>query len=393
VNVLYSFGGYANQDGGQPQGKLIFDNAGNLYGTTVKGGANGYGTVFELSPDIGGNWSESVLYNFCSQESDYFCLDGSTPESGLVFDSAGNLYGTTSFGGALSACGTQGCGTVFELSPPAQSGGTWTYSIIYNFCTVGGNGSCLDGEGPYGRLTFDPSGNLYGTTTGGGTASAAGGVVFELSPGPNGWTETVLHSFCSSGKFPHCLDGDEPVAGVSFDKSGNLYGTTTTGGSSKYPGGGVVYKLSNTGNGWAETVVASFLGGRLGGFLMGEVNFDPQGNLYSTANLGGQFQFGTAFRIDPSTKKILTFSFNNTDGAYPAAGVLIDPKTDALYGTVSGGPAGGAVYKIVGGTESIVSNVGGAPESALITDKAGNLYGTTTAGGDYEQGTVYEIIP
>jgi len=393
VNVLYSFGGYANHDGSQPQGKLVFDNAGNLYGTTVRGGLNGYGTVFELSPSTDGGWTESILYNFCSQYSDYQCFDGAYPEAGLVIDSAGNLYGTSSQGGGICPRGTLGCGEVFELSPPAQLGDDWTYSALYKFCSVQQNGTCLDGAVPYSKLTFDAEGNLYGTATNGGSTYNAGGVVFELSPSQGAWVESVLYNFCSVGEGEHCLDGYDPVAGVSFDNSGDIYGTTYYGGSSKYIGDGVVYKLTHGSNGWTETVLASFLNGPKGGYLMGEVNFDAAGNLYSTANLGGKFGYGTAFRIDPSTNKMLTFSFDNTDGAYPTSGVLIDPKNGAIYGTASGGLLDGAVYKIVGQTETVLADVGGDPESALIVDKAGNLYGTTTKGGNDQQGTVYEIIP
>jgi uncharacterized repeat protein (TIGR03803 family) len=397
-NVLWSFGGYSNQDGGEPVGKLVFDNAGNLYGTTTRGGLNGYGSVFELSPNIDGSWKESSLYNFCSQSSDYQCLDGAYPEAGLVIDSAGNLYGTSSQGGGICPRGTLGCGEVFELSPPAQLGDAWTYSALYKFCSVQQNGTCLDGAVPYSKLTFDAEGNLYGTATNGGSTYNAGGVVFELSPSQGAWTESVLYNFCSVGKGEHCLDGYDPIAGVSFDKSGNIYGTTFYGGSSKYSGSGVVYKLLRGANGWTETVLATFLNGPLGGNPMGEVNFDAAGNLYSTTSFGGDYHsYGTVFRIDPSTNKILALSFNNTDGGTPLAGVSIDEKTGAIYGTASTGGeyGGGVLYKISGRTETVIYNFGGLaePDGALITDRAGNFYGVTKQGGNDQEGTVYEIIP
>jgi uncharacterized repeat protein (TIGR03803 family) len=392
-NVLYSFGGYANQDGGQPRGKLVFDSAGNLYGITTEGGVNGYGTVFELSPSGGGSWTETILYNFCSRSLNYFCLDGANPEAGLVLDSTGNLYGTASTGGALNG------GAVFEVSPPAQSGGPWAYSIIYNFCSVISSGYCLDGEDPYNsKLIFDSLGNLYGTTAGGGAAHNNSGVVFELSPSAGGWTESVLYNFCSISQGEYCLDGATPEAGVSFDKSGNIYGTTYYGGSGKYIGSGVVYKLAHGASGWTETVLATFLDGPHGGNPMGEVNFDAAGNLYSTTSVGGEFHsYGTVFRIDPSTSKMLSFSFNNTDGGAPEAGVSIDEENGVIYGTASTGGeyGGGVLYKIVGQTETVLYNFAenSEPDGAVITDKAGNLYGVTEQGGDSQQGTVYEVVP
>jgi hypothetical protein len=396
-NILYSFGGYANQDGGQPRGKLVFDSAGNLYGITTRGGVNGYGTVFELTPNIDGGWTESILYNFCSQSSDYQCLDGAYPEAGLLIDSAGNLYGTSSQGGGACPQGTVGCGEVFELSPPLQPGDSWTYFAIYKFCSIQQDGTCIDGASPFGKLIFDAAGNLYGTGSSGGSGHNGGGVVFELSASANGWTESVLYNFCSISQGEYCLDGASPEAGVSFDKLGNIYGTTYYGGSSKYIGSGVVYKLAHGASGWTETVLATFLDGPHGGNPMGEVNFDAAGNIYSTTSFGGKFHsYGTVFRIDSNTNKMLSFSFNNTDGGAPEAGVSIDEKNGVIYGTASigGEYAGGVLYKIVGQTETALYNFAenSEPDGALITDKAGNLYGVTEQGGDYQQGTVYEIV-
>jgi uncharacterized repeat protein (TIGR03803 family) len=170
--VLWSFGSVPN-DGFQPVSSLIFDQNGNLYGTTEGGGANccatQSGIVFELSPTGNGGWTETILYNFCSKLSgDGLCLDGAHPLAGLVFDSAGNLYGTTYSGGAYDCQnGLQGCGTVFELSPSSQ-GGAWTETVLYNFCAGGLKGGCQDGAEPSSQLTMDTSGNLYGTTTTGG---------------------------------------------------------------------------------------------------------------------------------------------------------------------------------------------------------------------------------
>jgi hypothetical protein len=189
--VLYNFGA-TSSDGFNPQSNLIADNLGNLYGTTTKGGSStaslcvgsgGCGTVFELSPNSNGSWTEKVLYDFCSAFSNGLCQDGAFPLAGLVIDPFGNLYGTTVNGGANSYCDPSGdgCGTVFKLSP--QPGGTWDETILYNFCA----NSCLDGDGPASQLTFDTKGNLYGTTEHGGSSSSSiGGTVFMLSPSSNG---------------------------------------------------------------------------------------------------------------------------------------------------------------------------------------------------------------
>jgi hypothetical protein len=173
-------------------------------------------TVFELKPTSGGGWKESVLYRFCSLRN---CADGMSPRASLTFDSAGNLYGTTAEGGVLiQSCNSgsgSGCGTVFELKP--TSGGGWKESVLYRFCSLG---NCADGEAPYGSLTFDSAGNLYGTTSGGGDAKAQAGGVFELTRNSKGgWSERVLHRFLDH-------PGYAPMAGVIFDRAGNLYGTT-----------------------------------------------------------------------------------------------------------------------------------------------------------------------
>src|ERR1019366_934096 len=209
--VLYSFI-HNGTDGGFPQAGLIFDAAGNLYGTTSEGGTSsscsgGCGTVFELTPTAGGGWTEKVLHNFNSNGT-----DGANPYAGLIFDAAGNLYGTTTVGG------TYYYGTVFELTPTA--GGGWTEKVLHSF-----NYNGTDGNNPQASLTIDAAGNLYGTTSGGGTYGNYKGTVFELTPAAGGdWTETVLHNFVGP-------DGAAPLAGLIFDAAGNLYGTTSGGGT------------------------------------------------------------------------------------------------------------------------------------------------------------------
>ncbi|MGA2904008.1 MAG: choice-of-anchor tandem repeat GloVer-containing protein [Candidatus Korobacteraceae bacterium] len=226
--VLHSFNNNG-VDGAEPYAGLIFDAAGNLYGTTGNGGVNAGGTVLELTPAGGGNWAETVLYSFCSQTN---CTDGANPSASLIFDAAGNLYSTTDAGG------TYGDGTVFELTPTA--GGGWTEQVLHSF-----NNNGTDGAYPYAGLIFDATGNLYGTTLNGGTYQCVDegcGTVFELTPtAGGGWTEQVLHNFGNG------TDGFWPYAGLILDAAGNLYGTTQLGGTGGNCGGygcGTVFELT-----------------------------------------------------------------------------------------------------------------------------------------------------
>jgi uncharacterized repeat protein (TIGR03803 family) len=208
--VLYNFGN--GTDGVAPQAGLVMDAAGNLYGTTYNGGTYNYGTVFELTPAAGGGWTEMVLHNFNNDG-----VDGAYPHAGLIFDAAGNLYGTTHSGGTHNASCSNDCGTVFELTPSA--GGTWTEKVLYDFYSIR-----TDGAFPASSLIFDGAGNLYGTTIFGGASGAGNGTVFELTPAAGGgWTERVLYSFGADGIWPY--------AGLIFDAAGNLYGTTSFGGT------------------------------------------------------------------------------------------------------------------------------------------------------------------
>ena len=389
--VLHDFN---NTDGDIPYSSLIFDAAGNLYGTTVYGGftgsckSNGCGTVFELTPDGRGGWRETVLHRFA-----YGTRDGHYPQAGLVFDAVGNLYGTTAFGGS-GPC-TDGCGTVFELTP--KKGGGWTEKVLHSFngkdgrfaeaaliLDASGNlygatpvGGAYDygtvfeltrksggawaakvlhnfkgGYGSYGSLVFDSSGNLYGTTGGGGTYNY--GTVFKLTPNARGhWTGTVLHSF--DGK-----DGLQPLAGLIF-KKGILYGTTLSGGAY---GGGTVFEVSrNSGAGWTEKVLYSFCSSYLqscpdGSGPQASLIFDATGNLFGTTASGGSTRCsevgcGTVFELTP-------------DG--------------------HGGWTENALYGFGGQTDGI------DPVASLILNATGNLYGTTSNGG-VGHGTVFEIMP
>jgi uncharacterized repeat protein (TIGR03803 family) len=242
--VLYPFQG-GTGDGALPFGNLVADSSGNLYGTTFDGGLTtcvgylnvvGCGTVFKLAPlpKRQTQWTESVLYYFCSQAN---CGDGAMPDlEPLILDENGNLYGTTYQGGAnYSTCGGYGCGTVFELAPNG------TESVLYSFCSLA---NCSDGADPGASLIFDGKGNLYSTTQVGGSGNCSSeglsgcGIVFKLAPKGKSWTETVLHSFAGGS------DGAVPAAGLIADKPGNLYSTTVEGGSANCSGGcGTIFKV------------------------------------------------------------------------------------------------------------------------------------------------------
>ena len=267
--VLHSFTGDF-VDGSNPLASLIFDGSGNLYGTTAAGGTFGEGTVFELSPNGGGVWTETVLYSFQNNAS-----DGTSPSASLVFDTAGNLYGTTSAGGSSSACG---CGTVFQLTP--VTGGGWTEKIIHSFFET-------DGYLPQAGLIIDKAGNLYGTTFFGGTYGY--GTAFELSPEVGGnWNLTTLQNFNISGDGGAYLYG-----GVILDAKGNLYGTTFRGGASDE---GTVFELSPAGFGaWKEKVLYSF--SNSGYQPDAGVIADASGNLYGTTYGGGSGSGGTVFAV------------------------------------------------------------------------------------------------
>ena len=369
ASVVHHFNG---TDGSYPQSPLIFDAAGNLYGTTTAGGAYGGGTVFELSPAAGGGWTQTVLYSFYANAS-----DGFSPLAGLVFDAAGNLFGTTIGGGLYEY------GTVFELSPKA--GGGWTETILHNF------GDGTDGAYPaYGSLIFDAAGNLYGTTSSGGAFTCQGnggcGTVFELSPRPGGeWTESVLHNFGVG------TDGYSPEAGLVQDINGNLFGTTTYGGTvfcavAEYSGCGTIFELTPAGGGsWTETVVHDFSGGMDGATSIAGLTLDAEGNFYGTTEEGGPSNLGTVFRLSPaglewSESVIHSFSLD-AGGWGPGAGTLVLDAAGNLYGTL---PFSDRAFELsASGVETALYTFdhNDSPWGGLIPDADGNLYGTTWYGG------------
>jgi uncharacterized repeat protein (TIGR03803 family) len=328
-------------DGGQPQDGLVIDRAGNLYGTTPFGGAYGFGVIYQVSNTASG-WQETVLYNFQGQ------ADGGSPYAKLTLDASGNLYGT--------ACnfGASGYGTVFRLSPSAAG---WTYSVLYNFTGAG------DGGSPLGGLIFDSSGNLYGTTAEGGGNSGSPGVVFKLSPSISGeWSETVLHAFSQT-------DGASPVGSLLFDRAGNLFGVTQRGGNLSGCGNlgcGVAYELSpNSSGGWTETVILTFQPGTSGnggsGGALPEFGLVlHRGSLYGTTLSGGSSSYGVVFRLS-STK---SGGWNET---------VLHTFNGSLYG-------------------------GAEPTAPIMFDASGNLFGTAAGGGNLSLcgggcGTVFEMMP
>ncbi len=394
ISTLYNFCSEPNcADGASSAAGLIRDSAGNLYGTTADGGANttvnggrGGGTAFEISSA----GAETVLYSFGSKST-----DGYYPLAGLIEDAAGNLYGTTFYGGSSSG------GTVFKLKPPAQQGGAWTETVLWSF-----GSKSADGQNPAAGLIRDAKGNLYGTTVYGG--ANGNGTVFEIS---SAGAESVLYSFKQLG----LGDGLGPQAGLIQDAAGNLYGTTFQGGAT---GAGTVFKLTKTGQ---ETVLYNFCPAyNTGSCPDGEspdagLIEDAAGNLYGTTFTGGASGFGVVFELDPAGTETVLYSFcsegsaNCTDGANPAAGLLQDAAGNLYSTTVGGGggnqecnlsgvPTCGTVFKLAPPaqqgstwTETVLysfCSAGGAnctdgeyPEGGLVEDSAGNLYGTTSLGG------------
>lgn len=374
--VLYSFCSAAHcADGAFPEGILTFDSAGNLLGTTTNGGSNGLGTIFELSPSQSGGWTESVLYNFGA-----YSGDGSAPYAGLTSDKLSNLYGTTQYGGSY------GEGTVFELSPPSTQGGSWSETILWSL------GASGDGKYPFSRVIFDTSGNLYGTTSQGGT-SGSEGTVFELVPSGSGqWAENILYSFG-----PNPENGFDIKSGVVFDRKGNLYGTTEEGGKEKGFGLGVVYKLTpNQQLPWSETVLFSFTR-RSGGNPWSGVNFDDAGNLYGTTSAYAG-NYGSAYKLSPSGELNFLSLPGPPNAAVPYAGLFISGSS--MYGTsvLGGTQNGGSVYKIVGRKETAVYSFCSQPNCAdgyqpvsNLTARGNSLFGVTSLGGANGNGVVYQI--
>lgn len=392
--VIYSFQG--GNDGLFPLSELTLDGEGNLYGTAGSGGIYGNGAVFELKRTSNG-WKQQIIYSFTGG-------GDTSPESGVVFDSAGNLYGITDgyYEQNIPA-------RVFKLTPNDK--GKWTETVLYIF-SVGA-------YGPQDDLVVDSHGDLFGTlTAGGGSGCEFGcGIVFELIPTKVlPWREITLHSFTGAP------DGAIPASGVVLDSSGNVYGTTVSGGLGKctmgeMPGCGVIYELtSGSPGGWAETILYNFIRGRgLSVSPSRSLILEKPGLFLGTASFGGDGR-GTVFEISQSQtgwdQEVLYRFYGAPDGDTPVGRLAVDTAGRLFGATYRGGRKGGGTVfqlessKANGWRESVLHSFTGvngdglAPQAGLVSDGQGHLYGTTEYGGDGPKqcggeesacGTVYEI--
>lgn len=386
--VVHNFTG--GQDGASPRAGLTPDAAGNLYGTTYSGGS-GYGTAYELTHN-GSGWSFNLLYSFGGGN------DGAGPFARVNIGPNGGLYGTTRSGGGGTGCNRydyDGCGTVFSLQPPpnAYPPASWTDTVLYRFS--GGS----DGAHPAaGDLIFDQAGSIYGDTYQGGSSGC--GAVFKLTRSGSSWTEGVLYAFTGGidGCFAHA---------VTFDQLGNLYGTGWIGGTHSL---GTVFELTPSGPPWTENTLYSFQGGTDGQVPVAGVIFDGSGNMYGSTSQAGQGGGGTVFELTPSGGGWTFSTLHGFSGSNGPEATLVMDRGGSLYGTTNGdGLYGyGSAFKLTpsgGGTWTYTSlhdftggSDGANPFSNLVFDASGNLYGTASAGGTGSAcsggcGVVFEITP
>jgi uncharacterized repeat protein (TIGR03803 family) len=376
TTLLYSFTG--NAGGEYTDTELVRDSAGNLYGTSVQGGAYGSGTVFRVTPA----GAHNVLYSFTGG------ADGGEPYKGVTLDAHGNLYGTAVTGGGGACEG--GCGVVFKVS---YCGGVWTQSVIHAFTGA-------DGSGPGSPVSIDRNGNIYGTTPTGGSMGV--GVVYQLTPGQAGWTFRVIHTFTGGA------DGAGGSAGrLLIDARGRLYGVCTVGGVN---GSGNVYRLAQNTGKWQFSTLYAFKDQPDGASPYGGLIFDKLGNLYGTTYYAGANDVGTVYELSHSngtwTESVLYSFKGGTDGASPISKLVSDAAGN-LYGTTSDGGAPscvcGVIFKLAPGangnwSETVVYRFPGTPKpgfayNGMVSDGKRNFYGATVHGGASNDGAIYKFTP
>ena len=374
-------------EGGGPQSSLIADAAGNLYGTATFGGPFGRGCVFELVRESSADTFQ-VLHSFTGGS------DGASPVAGLVMDDAGNLYGTAPAGGA------SGHGAIFEL---VRTEGGFAFQTLYSF--TGGE----DGAQPLAELIVDPSGNLFGSAAtgaeGAGGSRSGSGTLFELVKGETSYVFQLLHSFSalSSGSTPTNPDGALPEAALLRDDAGNLYGTAAYGGSS---GAGTVFALFPVGSAYSFQVIHTFAGTADGARPVAPLISDESGNLFGTASLGSTHNWGSVFELAKSGSAFQfqpLYSFTGSaDGALPLGGLVRDESGNLAGTTLGGGDfLFGTVFQLVRASSYALRTLysfqdgsdGANPSASLLADGSGKLYGTTFSGGDFNFGTIFSLAP
>lgn len=365
--VVYNFTGAS--DGGNPLDGFVADTLGNLFSTTSAGGALGNGAVIKFSKA----GAESVLYSFAGG------TDGANPQAGLLRDKSGNLYGTTYAGGK------ENLGTVFMVTAAGAE------EVLYSFATG------KDAAYPEAGLTIDAQGNLYGTASAGGTYN--NGAVFRLTPPKTGstWKETLLYSFGGTG-----TDGQAPVASLTLGAAGTLYGTTSTGGEYGY---GTIFQLVRSGATWEETILHNFADGDDGGIPYGGLIANKAGSLYGAATEGGTGGGGTIFELTPSNGS-WTFTVLYSNPGWGISGSFRNLLLDAsgnLYGTThcDGADSAGTVYKLTPASgswtyTSLYSFTGGTDGLYVYSNPVlleGHIYGTTKLGGAHGYGVIWQVVP
>ena len=379
--VLHNFTG---SDGSYPTSTLVFDRAGNLYGTTLYGGAAHDGVVFQLKHTRSGGWIYTPVHQFNGNSGSG---DGANPVDygGLTLAADGTIYGTTTYGGILGCNGSSYCGTAFRLQPPPTACTTalcsWLLTTIYEFNPQSG------ADFPLSSLVFDTSGNLYGTTM----AIGAYSWVYELTPSGGNWTQVPFSGLEIA-----------TTAGLIFDNAGNLYGTAL-GGTNRQ---GVVFELTPSGSGFTKTILYDFTGGDDGGFPFGGLIFDAAGNLYGSTSSGGSGAGGTVFELSPSgggwTLQTLCSFAGFAPGSGPKSALTMDAAGN-LYGTTYGDGAfgDGMVFKASRSGNNWActdlfdfnGDLGLFPIGGVAVDANGNLFGTASETESNRNGVVWMITP